>query len=150
MLFHSGLSPSASWRTVSTIRYMMFSNTLQKPGQLNPGHWQQLWKHSQHPEIREKLEQPRQHSEFMYLLHTSTQGTGGKVSASPNRKRICSPKFYCFHIPSLSHSCCAQQTPVETLRAGTALGPLPVPVSASQSSQKTLSPLLLPPLPLHT
>lgn len=87
MLFHSGLSPSASWRTVSTIRYMMFSSTLQKPGQLNPGDWEQSWKHCQHPRLREKLDQPRAHPEFMYLLHTSTETLGEKVSASPNRKK---------------------------------------------------------------
>lgn len=97
MLFHSGLSPSASWRTVSTIRYMMFSNTLQKPGQLNPGHWEHLWKHCQHPEIREKLEQPRPHPEFVYLLHTSTQALGEHLCKSKWEKNL--PNFIVFISP---------------------------------------------------
>lgn len=150
MLFHSGLSPSASWRTVSTIRYMMFSSTLQKPGHLNTRDWEQSWKHCQHPGLREKLEQARTHPEFMYLLHTSAQALGEEVSASPNRKKKSAfPNFTAFTssicpIPAVQAE--HNRYPWKLSEVGQLWDPFPVPVSISQSSQKTL----VLPFPLHT
>lgn len=85
MLFHSGLSPSASWRTVSTIRYMMFSSTLQKPGQLNPGAWDKLRKQSA-PRARGEAGATQTTSRIHVAAPHQHTGTGGKGLCKSNQE----------------------------------------------------------------
>jgi len=88
MLFHSGLSPSASCRTVSTIRYMMFSSTLRKAaGQANH---QRLGRVMEAPSAPEALEHAGSAHTTASLHATpphqgiSAQARGKKVSISPS------------------------------------------------------------------